>query len=117
MGKEEADPDNIVEHAGYSDESAKELEQHKAINKLDVGKDFIEQQKYVKYMGQAAIVWEQFTGAGDAKNNFLKAQAAKKQEEDEAKAKEAKARKAAEKHRKAAMLKKKKLHSKVYSED
>ena len=40
MGKEEADPDNIVEHAGYSDESAKELEQHKAINKLDVGKDF-----------------------------------------------------------------------------
>ena len=37
MGKEEADPDNIVEHAGYSDESAKELEQHKAINKLDVG--------------------------------------------------------------------------------
>ena len=25
MGKEEADPDNIVEHAGYSDESAKEL--------------------------------------------------------------------------------------------
>jgi len=39
-GKEEADPDNIVEHAGYSDESAKELEQHKAINKLDVGKDF-----------------------------------------------------------------------------
>mmetsp|Transcript_27569 Transcript_27569/g.71377 ORF Transcript_27569/g.71377 Transcript_27569/m.71377 type:complete len:707 (-) Transcript_27569:62-2182(-) len=40
MGKEESDPDNIVEHAGYSDESAKELEQHKAINKLDVGKDF-----------------------------------------------------------------------------
>merc|ERR1719248_208750 len=37
---EEADPDNIVEHAGYSDESAKELEQHRAINKLDVGKDF-----------------------------------------------------------------------------
>ena len=40
MGKEESDPDDIVEHAGYSDESAKELEQHKAINKLDVGKDF-----------------------------------------------------------------------------
>ena len=40
MGKEEADPDDIVEHAGYSDESAKELEQHRAINKLDVGKDF-----------------------------------------------------------------------------
>ena len=42
MGKEEADPDNIVEHAGYSDESAKELEQHKAINKLDVLSGFAE---------------------------------------------------------------------------
>jgi len=36
----QSDPDNIVEHAGYSDESAKELEEHQAINKLDVGKEF-----------------------------------------------------------------------------
>ena len=60
----------------------------------------------MKYMGQAAIVWEQFTGAGDAKNNFLKAQEAKKKAEEEKKEKEAKGRKAAEKHRKAAMMKK-----------
>ena len=74
----------------------------------DPREEFIKQQRYLKYMEQAAILWEQFTGAGDAKLKFQKGQEAKEKEAKEAAEKTAKQKKAAEKLRKQATLAKKK---------
>lgn len=63
----------------------------------NIRQDFIKQQRYLKYMEQAAVLWEQFTGAGTAKNKFQKSQ-----EEKDEKAKQDKNRR----QRHAAELKK-----------